>query len=1253
MNHARQGQAGGQGVGHLRRHIGRDGRRAVRATLGGFALVGLAVGSPVLGQVAAAAPSVAARTASTPAVSNTTASSSATRRVVQARPTLPSGTQGTGTVPAARSVSGAVALRPRNAAALTAYATGVSTPGSAVYHRYLAPGAFAARFGPSPTTVAGVESQLHAAGLKIASVSSNRLLVKFTGSAGAAGAAFGTHLDSYRLASGRAVTATAGPITLPASIAPAVQAVVGLDNVVQAHPEGVGGARIVHHGNARYAKAAAPATSSKAASGGPSACSAATATAKRYGGLTDTQIANAYGVNGLYSAGDTGAGQTVAIFELEPYARSDISAFDQCYFGASAAASMLSRLTTVPVDGGEQPGYGYGEASLDIQNISAIAPGAAIHVYEAPNTEYGSLDEYNTIVNADTAKTVSTSWGFCELALQQVDPGTQQVENTIFEQAAAQGQTVFAASGDDGSDDCAESGPTKTEPYLSVDDPGSQPFVVSAGGTTTTDATLPPKEKVWNDGADGGGGGGGISGTWAAPSWQSASKVPGIDNATIVAEAEQRAGNDFCQTAASGAAACREVPDVSANADENTGAITVYYQGQWGTVGGTSAAAPLWAAMLADTDASEACGTTGGVGFANPLLYAVASVPSEYKASFTDVTSGNNDDLSVNGGLFPATAGYDTASGLGTPQITAPGGGDGLAYYLCQAATPTGGGTAAARPTVSAVQPPVVSGAGGAQVTVTGSGFESTSGASDVSGVQIGTYQVPAAYVHVTGATTLSLTVPAASVLAGAAGNSPIDGNGDYQVLVSLTNGTTSAPGAASRLVVTDPNAAAGAPEVDGVGASGGNEAGLNTVTVYGSGLTGATAVTFGGVSGNDVTVVNDRQLTVQVPAYSGATVCAQATNPTTDVCQVQVRVTTSAGTSPAGTISTPLTGAYNVGPLQVPVLPAGCDCELAPGPTEYDYLPTPTITSVTARPAGADGTRYASSDGTTIETINGRGLGILGLEWVDVGPASQYTSEDYSYTYVSGTELKVVLPAQPASTTIRSVPLFVQTLASPNSANLASTTVNPSNAATVLYAPVPSVSSVTSTRYDAGPTTGGTSLTIHGDGLAAAGTVVFTDPRRGYTRTSTSTLHVVSNTEITLKTPAAPAGIDSVHVCDATTCSVTTTGATFTYFPTGDPRVSSVSPRTGPAGGGTRVTVRGVSLGFLKAVYFGTKETTRFTSTGSPSDVGSTTSFTVTAPSGSAGSKVNVRVVTLQSESTKVYPKSPVNTSDTFTYDK
>src|SRR5262252_3188715 len=115
---------------------------------------------------------------------------------------------------------------------------------------------------------------------------------------------------------------------------------------------------------------------------------------------------------------------------------------------------MLGRVAVKPVDGGQPAGPGSGEAILDVQDVSAFAPGANIDVYQAPNNSFGSLDEYAKIVNDNVDQVVTTSWGLCEQAVRQGAPGAQQAENLLLQQAAAQGQTVFSAAGDSGSNDC-------------------------------------------------------------------------------------------------------------------------------------------------------------------------------------------------------------------------------------------------------------------------------------------------------------------------------------------------------------------------------------------------------------------------------------------------------------------------------------------------------------------------------------------------------------------------------------------------------------------------------------------------------------------------------------------------------------------------------------------------------------------------------------------------------------------------------
>jgi subtilase family serine protease len=1145
---------------------------------------------------------------------------------VFARPAAPAGSRPVGRLPASAVLRGAVALRPRDPAALAAYSAAVTTPRSPLYQHYLGAGQFAAWFGPGAGTITAVESHLRADGVRVTGVSGNGLLVSFTATAADAEAAFGTRLERYRLADGAVGFAPAKAVGLPANIAPAVQTVLGLNTTARPIAEPLRGKR---------GAGSEPTVKPTATADGPKACSAARADAAAYGGLTDQQIASSYGVDRLYNAGEDGAGQTVAVYELEPFSRSDIRVFDSCYFGASKASAMLKRLSVVSVDGGQQAGYGSGESELDIDDVSAVAPGANIEVYEAPNTFYGLVDEFNTIVQNDNAKVATSSWASgCEAAVQAEVPGLESLENTIFEQAAIQGQTVLEWAGDDGSDGCAIHGSSPVAPILSQNVEGDQPYVLSVGGTAITDPTDPPTEEVWNDGSDWGAAGGGISQVWAAPSWQTSSHVPGFDNASIVKRAEKVAGTDFCE-----AAVCREVPDVTAQADQFTGAITVYETpyGGWVTFGGTSSSTPLWASMLTDIASTPACEAAGGLGFVPPKLYAIGASSKEYAASFNDITKGNNDVFDDAGGLFPTTAGYDLASGLGSPRVTAPGGGKGLAYYLCDAASGT-------VPTVTKVAPEAVPQAGGT-VTITGSGF-TAKGVSDVGAVQVGSINLPKADFTVNSASTITAHLPSS---AGEAGTGDVvSGTGTYAVTVTLTDGQSSKLGPATRVTYftttqSSPNAQ---PTVVGVDSPGDNEAGGQVVTVYGSGFsagTGTPSVTFGGVAGTGVHVVNDSELTVTVPAYSaGTTKCVTNLNPVTNICQTQAQVTTSNGASAESTILPEYSG---------PVV--GGTGEELPAATEFDYFPTPKITSISV--AGG----LASEQGDSVATITGAGLGELGLDWANVGPYQDLTSEDFGFEYYSGTEIQLELPAEYATTSDLSVPVTIQTEGSLNNGDLLAKP--PSNSKSVTYAPTPVVTSIevirkgSVSKYDAGPGTGGPELVIKGKGLGATSSVQFTDVGTAFGKTygistkTAFTLNKVTATEVTLTTPGDQPGVDQISACDVSGCSAPlASGDTFTYYPIGAPKVTSVSRAKGKAG--TKVTIDGTNLGFTEAVYFGKVKAKTFANVPTLLDCGSTYQITAIVPAGKAGSKVEIRVVTLESEVTGS-GKSPANPKVTFTY--
>ena len=562
-----------------------------------------------------------------------------------------------------------VVLKPRDPAALASYAEAVSTPGSNVFHDYLTPSQFANRFGATPAKARAVQSSLRAHGLKAGAVSANRLSIPVTATAGQAERALSLRMQRMSLPGGRSATVASAAPALDPSIAGDVQAVLGLSSTNHFHPQyarrailrGSSRTRLTH--SARHT-----------ATDGPQPCSAASSSASQQGAYTADQIASAYGFSSLYRAGDQGQGQTIAVYELEPNDPNDIAAYQSCY-------GTHANVAYVHVDGGAGDGQGSGEAALDIENAIGLAPQANFLVYQGANSNSsapgsGPYDTFNAIITQDRAKVVSVSWGECESA----GSDGLQAESTLFQEAAAQGQSIVAASGDEGSEDCNGPLPTVPDTSLAVDDPSSQPFVTGVGGTTLTGLGPPPSEAVWNNGAvagltgTGGAGGGGISQTWAMPPYQS-------DAASGLHVIGSLSSGSPC---AASSGFCRQVPDVAVNSDPNTGYI-VYWNGShsdvsspagWQSIGGTSAAAPVWAALLAVVNASSGC-HSAAIGFANPALYRAAG--SAYRSDFNDITSGNNDFTSTNGGNYPAASGFDMATGLGTPI------GGGLASSLCSA----------------------------------------------------------------------------------------------------------------------------------------------------------------------------------------------------------------------------------------------------------------------------------------------------------------------------------------------------------------------------------------------------------------------------------------------------------------------------------------------------------------------------------------------------------------------------------------
>lgn len=1104
-----------------------------------------------------------------------------------AAPRLPFGARVLRATPPHTPLSIGIFLRPRAPHALAAFATAVGSEHSVLFGHYLARGAFAARFGPTRATIARVERFLTGQGLRVRGLSSNHLELRIDGTAATLTSAFRTHLAEVALPNGRIGRATTAPLVLPPALEGVVVAVLGLDDLV-AERDALERLGAAPHAAVHFARTRAPGTP-----GAPTACASAVGqTQAGQGGITDDQVAHAYGADGLYAAGDLGAGQTVAVFELEPFARSDVRAFDTCYFGTDHTSSIRA----VNVDGGPGTGAGSGEAALDVEVISALAPGATIRVYQGPNNSAGAIDTYNRIVADDVATVASTSWGLCESDLLRYSPGSLAVENLLFEQAAAQGQTFFSAAGDAGNDACAYHSALPAPPLKSVEDPASQPYVVGVGGTTAVSVTQPPVETVWNDGYNGGGTGGGVSSVWHEPPW-------------LPAAATSQSSRAAC--AAGRATTCRTVPDVSAFADEFTG-ITVVWSGQWYTFGGTSWSAPTWAALLAEVNASSTCraatATARGVGFAAPLLYDVASVPADYASSFTDITVGDNDIYGVDGGQYRARPGYDLATGLGSPELTATPGtsGPGLAQSLCEAAQ----GASGVR--VRSVTPARGGVLGGTPFRLTGSGF-APGGRSDVRQVDFGTS--PAASFTVVSDTLITGTTSAATTpTSRALPERDMGRSGGVLVAVSTTADDV-ATGPTFHYVVV--RARGTVPEVAGLGPTGASGRGGARVDVYGTGFTDARAVTFGGIPARSFRVASDALLVAVAPPWQRSMCRAGSASTRKGICQTAVRVVGPGGASAVVGILPPLAGTLQYNRLGLIKVPPGCRCEAYPGATEFDYvtrLMLRSVTGVTGRPELGD------PGGGNELLFTGRGMNVLTLGWINFGPASSADSQDYDVGRISsdGTWADVFSGNDPRP--------------SPRGNTVAvslATVGGNSDTRAFRYLPIQVVTSLSTNVL---PAAGGVSFLVHGGGFREAKTVLFEPTLSPLPPVMVPNFQVRSATEISFASPAMVSGSYQIYVCGTYACgtgeffdsvgSIVAVIAPSTTGVTSAELVPSGAQPTGTTSGGTTFEVQGTNFGSLGQLRVVVQNEDGATTTAggivagpAPTDPGATETVLVTSP--------------------------------------
>lgn len=494
--------------------------------------------------------------------------------------------------PKERIVVSVVLRRASPKSALAAAKSAATKPASRV-RKYLSREQFARRHGASAADVAKVRSFAKQYGLKVTSEDRATRTVKLSGTVQAFNRAFETDLRRYEHSWGTYRCRT-GELTIPAGLKPVIEGVFGLDNRPQAKTHFR--VRKVNPGIRAHAVELS---------------------------YSPVQVAQAY----AFPSDTTGAGQCIALIELGGgYKPADLTAFFK-NLGIKSPS-----VTAVSVDGAKNSPTGDsngpdGEVELDIELAGAVAPGAKIAVYFAPNTDQGFIDAVTAAVHDSKRKPsiISISWGGPENSWTEQ---SRNALNSAFEDASTMGISVLAASGDDGASDGSADG------NATVDFPSASPYVTGCGGTKLTiSGTSIGSEQVWNElASDEGATGGGVSENFALPSYQKSAKVP-------------KAPNGF---------AGRGVPDVAGDADPATG-YNVTVDGEQMVIGGTSAVAPLWAALLARIN--ESLGTN--VGFLNPLLYSTKAA-----SSFHDITSGSN-------GAYSAGRGWDACTGLGSPNGSA------------------------------------------------------------------------------------------------------------------------------------------------------------------------------------------------------------------------------------------------------------------------------------------------------------------------------------------------------------------------------------------------------------------------------------------------------------------------------------------------------------------------------------------------------------------------------------------------------
>ncbi|MGO8672242.1 MAG: choice-of-anchor tandem repeat GloVer-containing protein [Capsulimonadaceae bacterium] len=536
-------------------------------------------------------------------------------------------------------------------------------PADPLFHHFLTSDQFTSRFGPAPDRVAAVEAAAQVEGLQVLDVTPNNMIIHVQAPASTVNSVFHVILSDYVGSDGVPFISCGAAPVLPLALAQMQVSVVGLDGSLRLHHDmHVVGRRAVDSGSTSEtpspltgrAGEGASSVHARATDSGDESVNPSPKSLKYYSGfgLLPSDVYSLYN----WSMPSTGAGQNVALFELATWTPNDISDWESSVLlGASTLTPQAVAVDGVSLDPLTE---GSVEVTLDIDMVLLMAPGISnLYVYEAPidgDNAQETLDIYTKMATDNTARVISTSWGFSEDDWTPYEDQYVIDEGQIFEEFAAQGQTLCVAAGDGGAYDDGGSIPN-------VGLEAAMPYVLSVGGTDLTDGPGETyiSESSWADPSDTGrgvmgtGGGGGISGYWPIPAFQI-----GAFNPLVNLE---------------GSLSNRNVPDVSLFADYDDNGYEILWTDVCGAIGpagtqyevdvnGTSAAAPLWGGLLAAVNAGRASAGESGLGFADPAIYTLAEEPAAYANDFHDIDDGSNNLY------YRAVTGYDNSTGWGSFQ---------------------------------------------------------------------------------------------------------------------------------------------------------------------------------------------------------------------------------------------------------------------------------------------------------------------------------------------------------------------------------------------------------------------------------------------------------------------------------------------------------------------------------------------------------------------------------------------------------